>query len=403
MTRSVWLDEDNAPRPGLEGKRTADAVILGAGMTGIGLAHFLAERGVAALVVERDVVAGGATGRNLGLLVSGLGEHYACSIEFWGRQQAAAITRLNLQNHALVSELVDRFEIDCGYRRAGSLTAGIHAAEEEDLRRSCRLMQEDGFTCTFLEAEEMNRALGARGFLGGVYTPGDGVVNSVQLVRRLARVVENAGAGIVERTPVRRMARAGADWVVEAAGGSVTTPLLFLACNAWLPLLCGHLPLRPVRGQCCAFAAPESSLPEMACLSNYGAEYWRRAGGYCLFGGFRRFGGAGEESDSDRVTENVQSALVEFVHGYFPLLQAAPVTHRWSGIMAYTPDGLPLVGRVNGEKDLYAAAGYTGHGYGSAFLAARWLAELALEGKDEIPAICRIDRPMRPSPSLQES
>jgi len=403
MTQSAWLDENYRPRPSLEGKRTADAVILGAGMTGIGLAHFLAERDIAALVLERDAVASGATGRNLGLLVSGLGEHYACSVEFWGRRQAAAITRLNLQNHALVSELVDRFEIDCGYRRAGSLTAGIHAAEEDDLRRSCRLMQEDGFACTFLHAEEMNRALDARGFFGGIHNPEDGVVNSVQLIRGLARAVENSGARIFEQSPVRRFARAGADWVVQTAGGSVTTPHLFLACNAWLPLLRSQLPLRPVRGQCRAVAAPESSLPEMACLSNYGAEYWRRAGGSCLFGGFRRLGGTEEESDSDQVTENIQGALAEFVRMHFPLPQAAPVTHRWSGIMAYTPDGLPLVGRVSGEEGLYAAAGYTGHGYGFAFLAARWLAELALEQRDVIPAICRIERPMRPSPSLLES
>ena len=403
MTRSPWLDEPCLSRASLEGNRTADAVILGAGMTGIGLAHFLAERNVAALVLERDAVASGATGRNLGLLVSGLGEHYAYSVEFWGRQPAASITRWNLQNHAVVSGLVDRFGIDCGYRRAGSLSAAIDAAEEEELRRSCPLMREDGFACSFLNAEEMNRALGACGFWGGVHTPDDGVVHSVRLVRGLAKEVERAGAVIFERSQVHRICRAGTVWIAETAGGRVTTPLLFLAGNAWLPLLRTRLPLRPVRGQCFSVAAPASILHEMACLSNYGAEYWRREGGSCFFGGFRRVGGAEEETDSDQVTEKVQSALLEFAVAHFPELGAAQVTRRWSGIMAYTPDGLPLVGRVSGEDGLYTAAGFTGHGYGFAFLAARWLAELALEAKDEIPAMCRIDRPMRPSPSLLES
>ena len=70
--------------------------------------------------------------------------------------------------------------------------------------------------------------------------------------------------------------------------------------------------------------------------------------------------------------------------------------------MAYTGDGLPLVGAVPLKEGMYLAAGYTGHGFGYAFLAARWLVDLALDGYNEIPELCRIDRTMRHSPSLKE-
>jgi glycine/D-amino acid oxidase-like deaminating enzyme len=63
-------------------------------MTGVGLSCFLRERGLKTVVLKRGTIAGGVTGRNVGFLVSGLGEHYARSIEFWGREPAAALTRL---------------------------------------------------------------------------------------------------------------------------------------------------------------------------------------------------------------------------------------------------------------------------------------------------------------------
>ncbi len=402
MTLSLWLDVPYDPRPSLEGSHTADALILGAGMTGIGLAHFLAQRRVETLVIDAGSVAGGASGRNLGLLVSGLGEHYSRSVSYWGRADAASIMRLHMENQALLAQLVDNHAIDCRYRRGGGYAAGIDGEEEEELRRSALLMREDSFPCDFLEAQDLNKAVGGKGFCGGVFDPSDGVVDPVRLVRGLARAVESAGVRILERSPATSIARSGGAWIVQSPKGRASAPLLFLVCNAWLRLLRGSLPLQPVRGQCCAMLAPRAILPEAACIANYGAEYWRRAGDYLVFGGFRRVGGDAEASYQDEVTVAIQDALGQFARAHFPGIDAARVTHAWSGTMAFTPDGLPVVGRSAGEDGLYVAGGYTGHGFGYAFLAARWLAALAVDGRDEISPLCRLDRPMRQSPALAE-
>ncbi len=402
MTTSFWMDDLAAPRPALSGDLRAEALVLGAGMTGIGLAYYLAQRDVPCLVVERGTVASGASGRNLGLLFSGLGEHYARSIEFWGRREAAAITKLHLENQSLIDELASRNGIECEYRRTGSYSVAADAAEVEELSRSFSLMQEDGFPSVFLDAAEMNGALGGRGFLGGIYNSVDATVHPVRLLRGLAAAAERSGARIFENTPVTQVTRAGGQWIVRSDRGTAAAPRLFLACNAWLPLFRNSLPLRPVRGQCCALKAEGAALPEMACVSNYGAEYWRASGEYCLIGGFRRVGGAEENSRLDEVTEVVQRAVESFARSHFPSLECARVTHRWSGIMAFTPDGLPMVGRLPDEEGLYFSGGYTGHGFGYAFAAARRLVALAIDGRDEIPSLLRIDRVMRLSPALEE-
>src|SRR5512136_942645 len=98
MSVSYWLDRPYTPGPPLADSLVADATVVGAGMTGIGLAYFLRDRGLSVIVLERDTIAGGATGRNAGFLVSGLGEHFARSVKFWGRESASAISRFHLQN-----------------------------------------------------------------------------------------------------------------------------------------------------------------------------------------------------------------------------------------------------------------------------------------------------------------
>jgi glycine/D-amino acid oxidase-like deaminating enzyme len=310
--------------------------------------------------------------------------------------------RLHRENQDLLAQWVDQYGIDCGYRRKGSFAVGIDSAEEEILRRSRLQMEQDGFPCTFLEASEINSSIGGSSFFGGIFNPSDGVVDPVRLVRGLAAAAETSGTRIFERSPVEGIVREGGAWTARTPRGCVSAPLLFLAANAWVPSLRRRIPVSPVRGQCCAMVSAKGVPPDTAFMSNYGAEYWRRAGDLVILGGFRRLGGPAEATHEEGVTGCLQSALAEFASARFPSLRGAPVSYRWSGIMAYTRDGLPLVGPLPGEEGLYFAGGYTGHGFGYAFVAARWLVELAFGGRDEIAPFCRLTRRMRPCPALHE-
>ncbi len=401
MTVSYWLDSPYDLHPALVGHRTADVAVVGGGMTGVGLAYFLSERGIKAVVLEMGALAGGATGRNAGFLVSGLGEHYARSVEFWGRADAAAISRLHLRNHAMLAEIVARQDVDCDYRREGGFVIAGDDEEEELLRKSHPLLIEDGFLCEFVDSAQVNRILHTTGFGGGLFNPSDGSVNPVRLVRAIAASAHRRNTQFFECTTLRRLRQTGSSWLLEAEHGTVSAGLVFLACNAWLPVFLPQVRLQPVRGQCLAvgpLAAPPAAVP---CYANYGSEYWRGAGSHFILGGMRRAGGRDELGYADGTSTPVQNALEDYCFKHFPQFAGAAVSHRWSGVMSYSADGLPLVGAVSGKEGLYLAAGYTGHGFGWAFLAARWLVDLALDNRDSIPALCRIDRQMHPSPSLE--
>ena len=72
-TRSPWLEQlaDDRPRQPLQADITADVAVVGAGIAGVATAFFLL-RGTPynVLLIERDRVARGATGRNAGQMTT---------------------------------------------------------------------------------------------------------------------------------------------------------------------------------------------------------------------------------------------------------------------------------------------------------------------------------------------
>ena len=58
--------------PVLEGARTADVCVIGAGFTGVSTALTLAERGYSVALVEANRVGWGASGRNGGQIINGM-------------------------------------------------------------------------------------------------------------------------------------------------------------------------------------------------------------------------------------------------------------------------------------------------------------------------------------------
>ena len=78
--------------------------------------------------------------------------------------------------------------------------------------------------------------------------------------------------------------------------------------------------------------------------------------------------------------------MTAFLHR-FPELREVPVTHRWSGTMGFSRDGLPIVGAVPGMSGVFAGAGFTGHGFGFAWRSGQALVELALHGTSDWAAL----------------
>ena len=127
--------------------------------------------------------------------------------------------------------------------------------------------------------------------------------------------------------------------------------------------------------------ATEACPPLFDCpiYANHGYDYWRQDKAGCVvLGGWRNLDPEGEVGHEETVNADIQGKMVEFLAR---VGVTAPVTHQWAGIMGFSRDGLPLVGPAPGNAGAVVGTGFTGHGFGFAYLAGEALAQLVLEGE----------------------
>src|SRR4051794_9094309 len=90
-TTPFWQDYPYQPREPLDGDRSVDVCVVGAGIGGVSTAWHLAERGVRALVLEARQVAAGASGRNGGFLIAGAAPFHNDARALFGGELARRI------------------------------------------------------------------------------------------------------------------------------------------------------------------------------------------------------------------------------------------------------------------------------------------------------------------------
>lgn len=150
---------------------------------------------------------------------------------------------------------------------------------------------------------------------------------------------------------------------------------VILATNPYSRRLVPGAPISPARAQMAATAREAHVTAERPAYADRGYQYWRQlSDGRLPVGGYRDR--AVEEEVDAEPTLRVQGYLDEHL---CDLGVRATVTHRWVGIMGFTEDELPIVGKQPTTPNVWMCAGCTGHGLGFAFHCAKRLAE-ALTG-----------------------
>jgi len=395
---SLWLHEAPAvaaaPLPA-----TAEVVVIGGGIAGVVTALHLARRGVDVALLERGDVAERASGRNDGQLLLGLGEHYNRIHGQFGAERAPILWDFLQQNHdALLAEVRDH-GIACDLVQAGGLRLAETEHEWRELQQAAALLRAEHKPHELFDAGDVaHRLPAARGYFGGLFLAGEAIVQPARLVRGLADLAAKHGARIVPHAHVASVdGEAGAFVVTTRDGRSVAAPVVVHCTSALARELDPTGTLRravfPFRGQIVATDPLPNELaaqfPDCAMSSNFCYEYFRMHRGRFVIGG-ERWSVPGEEQGlTDDSTHNPQVSenLIAYAHRHFPALRAVAFPHVWTGIMAGTPDGLPLCGALPGQPGVFALLGFNGYGLGFAYLAGRCLSDMIVDGHSDHAAL----------------
>ena len=354
---------------------SCDVVVVGAGLVGAAVAARLSRAGFDTAVLEARSVAGGATGRSAGMVLAGLAGHYNWAVGAYGRQRAREVWALTAGGRERLVETAERLAVPVG--NTGSVALAVESAEAEALEESATLLQEDGFDVRFESGDPLGR-----GFRAALYNPADVTVDGAALTRSLLAAEE---VTVHERTEVYDLEPEGEGVRVWAQGRNVLCSGVVLAVNGYASLLDHYFTdkVAPTRSLIFATEPLDEVALEQPCCADYGYEYCRQLPDRrLLLGGWRR----PQSSDQEKglvpdLGDVVRDGLTRFASRYFPEIETRDAD-RWSGIMGFTPDGLPLVGSLPDLPQVYFAVGLGGRGLAWAFVVADRLVELMLRDTD---------------------
>jgi glycine/D-amino acid oxidase-like deaminating enzyme len=334
----------------------ADVLVIGGGIAGTSLVHHLGKRRFSAVLLERGHLASGASGRNAGFLLAGVADCYAEAVRIFGREKAREVWHITDENHDRMLEAIERDDV--GHRRLGSATLASGDEETVRLEESAQLLRDDGFEAHWDGTRLLN--------------PRDGEVNPAAIVGALARRAKRGA--IREGVDITSIQSRGEEVSVRAGELECRAGVVILATNAYTPQLLPQVKIQPTRAQMLASAPVFKAVSDMPTYSHFGYRYWRQLpSGEVLIGGWRDTAMEAELTYEAEPTDEIQ----EHLDGQLAAMSAnAEVTHRWAGIMGFTESGLPLVGPVDGMRNVYLCAGFNGHGMGFAFMSAKQLVEM---------------------------
>jgi len=377
----------------------AEILVIGGGIAGVCTAYFLARHGREVALLERGKIASEASGVNAGSITA-IG---------WGNAP-------DLESHLTMGslEMFKSLQLDHGYdiefRQAGGLYA-VHTAEQHDYAQArVHRLRSQGYAVELLSNREA-RCIEpeANGEMPGyVYRPLRSQADPVKATRAFAAAAARLGAQIMEGHEVTGLrARGPGGYEVETSQGQFRGETLVLAAGAW----CGPLgrmlgldvPIVPVRGQMWATEA----LPPWVHLgigSVESAHFWsgeerqlgdgppelthrggrratrhlygrQRRNGEVIFGGDRQAEGFDRLVDREGIEVNREHAAE-----VLPFLEGVAVRRTWVGLMPFTPDGRPVIGRLPFLENAFIVSGLASSGFGRGPMAGKLLADYVHSG-----------------------
>ncbi len=360
MTISHWQRSHSFTVPDIQ----TDVLIVGAGYLGLATAWWITENSpdVKVTVIERSRPGAGASGRNAGFLTHGSAYFYHHLSEKWGEEKALSICRFAETSLELVNQNILKSSPEIKSEKTNALTLTRKKSDLEKLHAGF------GFEWTNAIPEKLTST-----YEGAFKKEPEYKINPMELLNSLRKSLEARKVQIIEASGAFELFPDGARTVMN----TVRCKKVVLALNGYAPEFHpSFIPLiTPNRAQMLAIETDDEF--EAASLYYDPAErvYWRKAGEKAiLIGGKRLLDEKGETGNFEKVSPKIQEGLEDYIRSVLKLNYK--VIHRWSGIMGFTEHELPILQKIEAPLPTWFVGGFSGHGMGLGFHAAKEMSEL---------------------------
>jgi glycine/D-amino acid oxidase-like deaminating enzyme/nitrite reductase/ring-hydroxylating ferredoxin subunit len=354
-----WSDSSTMPRyPALGADLAVDVVVIGAGITGLTAGYLLKRAGRSVAVIERGRCGGVDSGHTTAHVTCVTDADLGELVKQFGRDHAQALWDAGLAAMLQIDTIVTDEAIDCGWTwlpgyKFAALDADA-AKERARLEQEAALASELGFDATYLDAVPFfNRP--------GVAFEGQARFHPRKYLAALAHGIDGGGSYVFEQTESGEVVDSPLS--VKAGGHTIScdhvviathTPLMGKTNIASATVLQTKLYLYTsyvLGGRVPKGVIPDALFWDTASPYHYLRLDRHRDYDYAIFGGEDHK--TGQAADTERCYGALERTLRQFI-------REIDITHRWSGQVIETNDGMPFIGETSSRQ--FAATGYAGNG-----------------------------------------
>jgi glycine/D-amino acid oxidase-like deaminating enzyme len=369
--------------------KTADAVIIGAGVIGASIAYHLTRHGIRPLVFEKSDPAAGSSGACDGLV-------------FMQSKKPGLHLKLALESRRRFDGLMDQIGGSIEFRSPGGMCLIESAAEFAAMRFFVAEQRASGLDVELIDGDEARRREPclSRKVIAATFSALDSQVNPYALAFAFLRAAKSAGARVLTGVGAKGIeVVAGKTTGVLTSNYRISTPVVVNAAGALaaeVGRLAGlEIPITPRRGQIvvtasiaplvrhCLISAQYVAVkfnPELAASGGMGFSLEQADSGNILIGSTREFVGFDRRTTFDGI-RTIASRIAPVI----PALKRVPVIRTFGGLRPYTPDGLPILGKVAGVEGFIMAAGHEGDGIALSPITGELIADLIATGRTQLP------------------
>lgn len=357
--------------------KTADFVIIGAGVMGTSIAYHLAARRAGRIVLlDKDHVGRGASGRSSALIRM----HYTFAPE----------VQLALKSLEMFRNWTEITGERGDFRRTGFVQL-VPASNARLLEKNVEMQRRLGVNVEILSVDELRKlepdwyvddGVAAAYEPDSGYGDGAGVANDF-----LARARE---LGVEYRPRTRALdflIQGGRVAGVATDGGEIAAPVVIAATGQWSHDIFtrAHIdvPIQTEYHEVAILKNPSGMKPGGCACIDYALSVYFRSEGHdkTLVGAFTGERDIDPEDFPQKASQESLAALAEVACKRIPCLENAELVRGITGVYDLTPDYRALLGEIAEVQGLYVAAGFSGMGFKISPAIGLVMSELVLDGR----------------------
>jgi glycine/D-amino acid oxidase-like deaminating enzyme/nitrite reductase/ring-hydroxylating ferredoxin subunit len=371
FNKSLWQQVPDIVIVNASKPDTCDVVIAGGGITGLSLGYALQKAGKKCVIAEAHSLGFGTTSGTTAHLNTILDTTYLQIAKNFSEHTAKSIAQLTLQAIGFIEENISSLQIDCGFERVDGYTFSEDKEQEKGIDEIYEGAKNVNIPIEYSDALPVQIP-----FTKAVRFSSQAKFNPADYITGLAKAFQDAGGVILENCRVNNVSD-GNEVTVETTAGKMMCSQFVWATHTTPGVNLLSFRLAPYRTYVIAAELEDKSQEFKELVYDGGDPYhyyrMQQVNGI----NYLIAGGEDHKTGHEENTDACLTRLEAHVRKYFRLKNIA---HKWSSQYYEPVDGIPYIGILPGNTNIFTATGFGGNGMIYSAIAAIILSEWLLTG-----------------------